>query len=209
MTPHGQVIVYYQPTPGAMAMMRWTPPTDWLDNGHATLTCADCGTDLRPAGQSRFNIPDPRTPKRIRLFCGPCCNDGIDEIARLTSHLGTLTGTGRVAGQPLSEEERAAQPRIGGLIRSCGVLSEQGLAMWRENGCGEFKATADEIAADLGILGLPHTIVPTDLSALVSDPRSIRYGEEVRVATADLPELVAWIPSMQKHFDKLATPTES
>lgn len=210
MTPaKRQAIAYYQPVAGGMAMMRWTPPAEWLDNGHAQLACADCGADLRRADRARFNIPDPRTPKRIRLYCGPCCKDGIDEMERLTGRRGTLTGTGRVAGQRLSEQERSAQRRIGGIIRSCGVLSEHGLAMWRETGCGEFEATADEIATDLGILGVPHTVVPTDLPPLAPDRnKRIRHGEEVRVATADLPTLVQWISSMQKHIDELATLTE-
>ncbi|MBF6234836.1 hypothetical protein IU436_29190 [Nocardia farcinica] len=208
--PNGQVIVYFQPVPGGMATMRWNPPTEWLERGHATLTCAECGSDLRPGAEdrSRFNIPDPRTPNRLRLFCGPCAGDGVDEMARLTGRRGEVTGTGRVAGQRLSAQERAAQRRIGGVIRSCGVLSEQGLAMWRESGCGEFKATADEIAVDLGVLGVPHMVVPTDLPPLVSDrSRRIRHGEEVRITTADLPTLVQWIPSLQKHIDKLSTLT--
>lgn len=60
---------------------------DWLDPGHTTLTCMECGGDLRPGtngDRARVNIPDPNTPKRLRLFCGPCCNDGADETERLT-----------------------------------------------------------------------------------------------------------------------------
>ncbi|MGN2642455.1 hypothetical protein ACTD5D_41040 [Nocardia takedensis] len=116
----------------------------------------------------------------------------------------------RGAGRRLSEQERAAQRRICGVIRSCGVLSEHGLAMWRENGSGEFKATADEIAADLAILGVPHTVEPTDLPPLASDrTKRIRHGQEIRVATADLSALAQWIPSMRKHIDKLAALTDS
>ena len=104
----------------------------------------------------------------------------------------------------MSERERAAQRRIGAVIRSCGALSEDGLALWREDGCAEFKASADELADDMAILGVPHTIVPTTLPPLVSDrSRRVRYGEEVRVATRDLSVLVAWIPSLQRPIDQL------
>ncbi|MEV0769500.1 hypothetical protein [Nocardia salmonicida] len=105
----------------------------------------------------------------------------------------------------MSERERAAQRRIGAVIRSCGVMSEDGLALWREDGCAEFKASAGELADDMAILGVPHTVDATTLPPLVSDrSRRVRDGEEVRVSPEDLPILVAWIPSLQKPIDQLA-----
>ncbi|MGV9638069.1 hypothetical protein ACWDO0_28165 [Nocardia rhamnosiphila] len=110
-----------------------------------------------------------------------------------------------MTGVRLSEQQRAAQRRVVGVIRSCGVLSEDGLAMWRENGCGEWKASATEIAADLTVLDVAHTVVATPMPPLKSDrSRRVRHGQEVRVATADLASLVRWMPSLQKHIDLLA-----
>jgi hypothetical protein len=208
----GQVFVFFQPVPGGMAVKRTTPPPQWFEAGHEKLRCAACGADLRPEAADQrpaFNVPDPQIPDRMRLFCGRCCNDGIDEMERLTGRPGRVTGVGRVPGQRLSEPERAAQRRIGGVIRSCGVFSKKGLAMWRENGCGQFKATADEIAGDLAVLGVPHMVVPMTLPPLVSDrSRRIRHGQEIRVASADLPMLVTWIPSLQRYIDELAATEE-
>jgi hypothetical protein len=79
------------------------------------------------------------------------------------------------------------------------------LALWREDGCAEFKASAGELADDMAILGVPHTVDATTLPPLVSDrSRRVRDGEEVRVSPEDLPILVAWIPSLQKPIDQLA-----
>lgn len=60
-------------------MMRCTPPIEWLEAGHTKLMCAECGWDLRPQVTGRES---PQTPKRLRLYCGQCCNDGLDEIER-------------------------------------------------------------------------------------------------------------------------------
>lgn len=56
-------------------------------------------------------------------------------------------------------EVRAAQRRIVGTVRVSGVLNKDGLALWREVDCGEWKATAAEIGNDLALLEVPHTIV--------------------------------------------------
>jgi hypothetical protein len=37
-----------------------------------------------------FQIPLQEKPNRIRLVCGKCCNDGIDEIERLAALAGQL-----------------------------------------------------------------------------------------------------------------------
>lgn len=77
--------------------------------------------------------------------------------------------------------------------------------MWRERSAGEWKASAGEIAADLAVLGVPHSVVATAMPPLKSDShRRIRQGEEVRIAVDALPFLVRWMPSLQKHIDTLA-----
>ncbi|MEU6562645.1 hypothetical protein [Nocardia nova] len=208
-TPPSDVpkLVYLQPQVGGLAVVRCSLPAAWLEPGHHMLTCAACSADLRPGAvdeRSRFNIPDPRTPRRMRLYCGSCCNDGLDEIARLGGRQGVVTGTGRVPGRRLSPGERAAQRRIGAVIRSCAILSEDGLALWREHGSEEFEASTQEIADDLGALGVPHTVVPATRPPRSADrDRRDRVGEEVRISSQDLPGLVAWLPSLQKYIDKL------
>ncbi|WUA12779.1 hypothetical protein OG225_41170 (plasmid) [Nocardia sp. NBC_01377] len=81
-------------------MVRWEPPRGWWSASYeqtAVLgwTCAECGFDLRPNGPNRragYHIHDPAEeclhvgPVR-RLVCGLCCNDGADELARLSSRL--------------------------------------------------------------------------------------------------------------------------
>ncbi|MET7981709.1 MULTISPECIES: hypothetical protein [unclassified Streptomyces] len=46
--------------------------------------CAKCDYDLRQHDDERlpYNIPLPEKPSTIRLLCGPCCNDGEDEMDR-------------------------------------------------------------------------------------------------------------------------------
>ena len=61
--------------------------------------------------------------------------------------------------QAVSPEVRAAQRRVISTVRCSGVLSNGGLALWREVGCGEWKATAAEIARDLDLLEVLHEIV--------------------------------------------------
>ncbi len=86
------MFVYYEPVAGAMAMKRWNPGKGWLDAPHekfawmGILTCASCRCDLRPNAPDRraaFNIPDDDS-LGMRLYCGACCNDGIDEMERLS-----------------------------------------------------------------------------------------------------------------------------
>ncbi|MDX2814242.1 hypothetical protein PV410_17015 [Streptomyces sp. PA03-5A] len=104
----------------------------------------------------------------------------------------------------LSEEERAAQRRIIGTVRACGRLGGGGLGMWRERDCGEWKATAAEIADDLSLLEIPHQMVTAFRPPLANSPtQKPRQGEEVRVATADLRHLVRRMPSFQKWIDQV------
>lgn len=113
-----QVLVYYQPVAGGMEVKKYTPRRQWLEPCHDKLQCVRCGWDLRPGAvgdRARFNIPVPQTPKRLRLFCGQCCNDGVDEMERRTGCRGTVSGTGRVEGQPIvrARTRRAAPNRRG------------------------------------------------------------------------------------------------
>ncbi|MFJ8494966.1 hypothetical protein ACIRBZ_42535 [Streptomyces sp. NPDC094038] len=104
----------------------------------------------------------------------------------------------------LSEEERSAQRRIVATVRSCGVLNSDGLAMWREADCGEWKATAADIGQDLDQLQVPYQVVAAYRFPLANAwNKSLRRGEEVRIATKDLIHLVRWMPSLKKSIDGL------
>lgn len=91
----GFCFFYWEPRPGGMAMValfslaaEWPL---WTERQAAAmgLVCAGCGWDLRPgAGVDQrlvFNIPLPAEPGLRRLVCGPCCNDGLDELRRLSA----------------------------------------------------------------------------------------------------------------------------
>ncbi|MBX4178402.1 hypothetical protein [Streptomyces geysiriensis] len=104
----------------------------------------------------------------------------------------------------LSEQERSAQRRIVATVRSCGVLNSDGLAMWREADCGEWKATAAEIGQDLDVLEVPHTVVTAYRFPLANSwNKRMRRGEEVRIEGKDLTHLVRWMPSLKKSIDSL------
>ncbi|MFB9466977.1 hypothetical protein [Streptomyces cinereospinus] len=104
----------------------------------------------------------------------------------------------------LSEEERSAQRRIVATVRSCGVLNSDGLAMWREADCGEWKATAADIGQDLDQLQVPYQVVAAYRFPLANAwNKSLRRGEEVRIAAKDLIHLVRWMPSLKKSIDDL------
>lgn len=86
------VFAYYEPQPHGMAIIRATPPAGWEKLPYqqiasiGILTCTTCRCDLRPNAKPRqaaFNIPDPDFPHMKRLYCGPCCNMGVDELYRL------------------------------------------------------------------------------------------------------------------------------
>ncbi|MET8696831.1 hypothetical protein ABZV65_30325 [Streptomyces bauhiniae] len=95
-------------------------------------------------------------------------------------------------------EVRAAQRRVVSTVRVSGVLNGDGLALWREAGCGEWKATAAEIGRDLELLEVPHEIVMAGRFPLAnSRSTQLRRGEEVRVARNDLTHLVRWMPSLK------------
>lgn len=99
----------------------------------------------------------------------------------------------------VAPEVRAAQRRIVSTINASGKLNGDGLAMWREVNCGEWKATAADISRDLDLLQVPHTIVTAFRFPLASSySKPMREGEEVRVLRKDLPHLVPWMPSLEQ-----------
>ncbi|MDH2393000.1 hypothetical protein QCN29_30335 [Streptomyces sp. HNM0663] len=82
----------------------------------------------------------------------------------------------------VAPEVRAAQRRIVSTINASSKLNGDGLAMWREVNCGEWKATAADIGRDLVLLQVPHTIVTAFRFPLASSySKAMREGEEVRV----------------------------
>ncbi|MET8289877.1 hypothetical protein ABZV80_32315 [Streptomyces sp. NPDC005132] len=100
-------------------------------------------------------------------------------------------------------EVRAAQRRIVATVNASGALCAGGLALWREADRGEWKATADEISADLVLLEVPHHVVKAfPYPRAKSRSRLPRRGEEVRVDREDLAHLVRWMPSLQQHIDQ-------
>ncbi|MGW2749123.1 hypothetical protein [Streptomyces sp. NPDC001450] len=84
------------------------------------------------------------------------------------------------------------------------MLSGGGLALWREVDCGEWKATAAEIARDLTLLEVPHEIVTAFRFPLAnSRDKRLRRGEEVRIAKNDLTHLMRWMPSLKALVDQV------
>ncbi|MFD8621684.1 hypothetical protein [Streptomyces sp. NPDC059513] len=99
----------------------------------------------------------------------------------------------------IAPEVRAAQRRIVSTINASGKLNGDGLAMWREANCGEWKATAADIGRDLDLLQVPHAIVTAFRFPLASSySKAMREGEEVRVLRKDLPHLFPWMPSLEQ-----------
>lgn len=83
-------------------------------------------------------------------------------------------------------EVRAVQRRIVATVRVSGVLNQDGLAMWRESGCGEWKATAAEIDQDLDVLEVPYEIATAYRFPLATaHSKALRRGKEVRIARKD------------------------
>ncbi|MCX4538331.1 hypothetical protein [Streptomyces sp. NBC_01669] len=104
----------------------------------------------------------------------------------------------------VSPEARAAQRRIVPTVRVSGVLNGEGLGLWREADCGEFKATAAEIGRDLDVLEVPYVIVKAARYPLAnSRSQQMRYGEEVRIAGKDLMHLVRWMPSLKESIEQI------
>jgi len=101
-------------------------------------------------------------------------------------------------------EVRAAQRRVISTVRVSGVLNSDGLALWREAGCGEWKATAVEIGRDLELLEVPHTIVTACRFPLANVRNTqLRRGEEVRIARKDLSHVVRWMPSLEESIGNI------
>lgn len=96
-------------------------------------------------------------------------------------------------------EVRAAQRQIVGTINASGRLNADGLAMWREVNCGEWKATAADLSADLDLLQVPYIIVTAFRFPLATaSSKAMREGEEVRIPRKDLGHLLPWMPSLEQ-----------
>ncbi|MFD4948669.1 hypothetical protein ACFVYE_31785 [Streptomyces sp. NPDC058239] len=99
----------------------------------------------------------------------------------------------------VAPEVRAAQRRIVSTVNASGKLNKDGLAIWREVNCGEWKATAVDISRDLDVLQVPHTIVTAFRFPLATSySKAMREGEEVRILRKDLSHLVPWMPSLEQ-----------
>ncbi|MFD3908849.1 hypothetical protein ACFXOL_20945 [Streptomyces californicus] len=99
----------------------------------------------------------------------------------------------------VAPEVRAAQRRIVSTINASGKLNGDGLAMWREVNCGEWKATAADLSADLTLLQVPHAIVTAFRFPLANAySKAMREGEEVRILRKDLGHLFPWMPSLEQ-----------
>lgn len=71
--------------------------------------------------------------------------------------------------------------------------------MWREVNCGEWKATAADLSADLDLLQVPHTVVTAFRFPLTTSySKAMREGDEVRVLREDLGHLLPWMPSLEQ-----------
>ncbi|MFE9469295.1 hypothetical protein ACFYNW_37885 [Streptomyces virginiae] len=104
----------------------------------------------------------------------------------------------------VTETEHAAQRRLVGVVRTTGVLTGGGLALWREYNARKWKASAAELSQDLDTLKVPHETVVAFRPPRAREVRR-RKGQEVRVAFAELAKLVRWVPSLQQSIDELPT----
>lgn len=90
--------------------------------------------------------------------------------------------------EAVAPEVRAAQRRVVSTVTSSGVLNTDRLALWREVGCGEWKATAAEIGEDLELLEVPYATVTAFRFPLASSySKALRRGgggEPARAGTA-------------------------
>ncbi|MFE5214061.1 MULTISPECIES: hypothetical protein [unclassified Streptomyces] len=75
------------------------------------------------------------------------------------AHPGAATRLGDPVAEAILPDVRAAQRRIVSMVRVSAVLNGDGLALWRESGCGEWKATAAEIGRELELLEVTYKIV--------------------------------------------------
>lgn len=111
-----------------------------------------------------------------------------------------------------SPDVTAAKRRMLGYIRNRGVLDPEhgALVLWSEDGCGAWKADADELSQDLMLLGVPHYTTITGMcqppwrSASTHEPPA--RWEKIWITRGDLPGLLAELPSLRKAIDLAALP---
>lgn len=101
----------------------------------------------------------------------------------------------------LTPQQRQAQRVIVGIVRGgAAQLHEAGWRVWRHPDAGEWQASAEEIAAHLDVLEVPYTVAVVRRRHSRRSPAAVT-GLEIRVATADLPALLRWVPSLQQLMD--------
>lgn len=100
--------------------------------------------------------------------------------------------------------QEAAQRRVISVVRLSSVVSGGGLAVWREFVPGQRAGSAAELSPDLDALGVDHHIVIAFRPPRGRDIRT-REGQEVRVTSTHLPQLVRWVPSLRHPINELPT----
>lgn len=101
----------------------------------------------------------------------------------------------------LTYAQRSAQRSLVGIVRAGGavVSHEDGLSIWRANGCEEWQVGSAEIRQHLEVLGVPYS-----MASVVRPTRGGRgglRGVEIRVAWHQLDSIIAWVPSVQRLVD--------
>lgn len=88
----GRTFPVFQPRADGMAIAILRLSAEWpawskKQARAARLVCAECDYDLRDKAEDRapFDVRLPEQPKRRRLVCGKCCNEGLDEMERLAA----------------------------------------------------------------------------------------------------------------------------
>jgi hypothetical protein len=82
-------------------------------------------------------------------------------------------------------------------------LYEDGLRVWRGKNAGEWQSSAAELTGHLDVLCVPYSV---EVRRGLTKSTQREYGFAVHIATADLPSLTAWVPSLQRKLDALAGP---
>ncbi len=102
---------------------------------------------------------------------------------------------------PASDSNRAAA-RIRACLKTRGEVVPGGVVLWTEEGCGGWKADAQELSEDLTLLGVPHfaTITarcqPPWRRAQTREPPAV--WEKIWIVGDDFGHLAEVIPALAK-----------
>lgn len=108
----------------------------------------------------------------------------------------------------LTPEQREAQRKLIGLILRGGASwmnREDGLCIFRQELESNFNVGAHELTEHLDTLDIPYTV--TLNYPMTFGQRKVK-GYKISVAWDDLPTVTKWMPSLQKHIDKVDADTE-